>query len=149
MKLEFFDVAFKYAKKAFLDEEVPIGAVIVKDDKIISFGYNKKEKKSSVISHAEIEAIIAAEKKMKNWRLDDCDIYVTLDPCPMCASAIKQCRIRNVYSALSNSDFNNANIINSIFMGDKTNPSVSFFSDLDVKRSKSLLNSFFKKQRMK
>ena len=149
MNKKYFDVAFEYANKAFLEDEVPIGAVIVKNDTIISCGYNKKESSSSIISHAEIEAIVEAEKKINNWRLDNCDIYVTLDPCPMCASAIKQSRIQNVYSALSNLDSNNKKIIASIFLGDKTNPTVSFYSDLDMKRSRKLLNSFFKKQRMK
>ena len=106
MNKKYFDVAFEYANKAFLEDEVPIGAVIVKNDTIISCGYNKKESSSSIISHAEIEAIVEAEKKINNWRLDNCDIYITLDPCPMCASAIKQSRIRNVYSALSNLEDN-------------------------------------------
>jgi tRNA(adenine34) deaminase len=102
----------------------------------------------SVLGHAEINAIHDAEKKLKNWRLDGCDIYVTLDPCPMCASAIKQARISNVYSALNNSDFNNEKILNLIFNKDTCNSSVNFVSNLDSERSKKLLNSFFKKQRI-
>ena len=134
MNYKFFDVAFEYANKAYLEDEVPIGAVIVKDDIIISFGFNKKEINNSVISHAEIEAILEAEKKLNNWRLDDCDIYVTLDPCPMCASAIKQSRIKTVYSALSNSDDNNLSIIESIFKGDNNNPEVKLYTNLAIKK---------------
>ena len=99
MKKEFLDLAIKYAYKAYRIKEVPVGAVIVKDNKIIGFGYNKKEKNNSVLEHAELNAIKMAQKKLNNWRLNDCDIYVSLDPCPMCASAIKQARIKNVYSA--------------------------------------------------
>jgi tRNA(adenine34) deaminase len=149
MKDKFFDFAFKCAKKAYNLNEVPIGAVIVKNNEIIAYGFNKKEKKSTVLAHAEIIAIKNAEKKLKNWRLDDCDIYVTLDPCPMCASAIKQARIKNVYSALNNSDENNLKIIKNIFLTDNVNPSVNFSSNLRKNESLNLLNTFFKKQRNK
>ncbi len=149
MKKEFLNLAFYYAEEAYKLDEVPIGAVIVKDNEVISYGFNIKESENSVLKHAELIAIENAEKKLNNWRLDGCDLYVTLDPCPMCASAIKQSRIQNVYSALENSDFNNIEIIQKIFERDITNPAVSFISNLDVERSKKLLNSFFKKQRNK
>ena len=147
MNQKYLDLAFEYAEKAFECDEVPIGAVIVKNNHIISFGYNLKEKNQSVLDHAELIAIKEAEKVLGNWRLDDCDLYVTLDPCPMCASAIKQSRIKNVYSALNNSDINNINIIQNIFQNDIINPKVHFESNLDVDRAKKLLNDFFKKQR--
>ena len=147
MDSKFMDLAFKYAQKAFDNNEVPVGAVIVKDNEVISYGFNTKESNCSVLDHAELIAIKKAETKIHNWRLDNCDIYVTLDPCPMCASAIKQSRIKNVYSALSNSDKNNSFIISKIFMKDNVNPSVSFYTDLDKDRGKLLLNSFFEKQR--
>ena len=148
MNRKFFDDAFFYAEFAFKDDEVPIGAVIVKNNEIIGFGYNSKEKSGLVIDHAEIKAITMAEKKINNWRLDECDMYVTLDPCPMCASAIKQARIKNVYSALNNSDSNNLNILHSIFdINDRTNNSVNFISNLAVDKSKEILNDFFDLQR--
>ncbi len=147
MNTTFFDIAFEEAEKAFNNNEVPIGAVIVKDGEIIAKAYNNKEKDKCSISHAEINAIADASKKLDNWRLDDCDIYVTLDPCPMCASAIKQARIKNVYSALNNKDNNNFKLIEEIFKKDTVNPSVNFFSNLDMERSKKILNSFFNKQR--
>ena len=99
MNLKYLNLAFEYAEKAFVHGEVPIGAVIVKNNEIIGVGYNVKEEKQSVLAHAELIAINQASKKLNNWRLDNCDIYVTLDPCPMCASAIKQARIKNVFSA--------------------------------------------------
>ena len=89
--------AIKEAKKAELIDEVPIGCVIVKDDKIISRGHNVRETKQSPIGHAEIIAINKASKKLNNWRLEDCDIYVTLEPCIMCSGAIIQSRIRHIY----------------------------------------------------
>ena len=94
-------------------------------------------------------AINEASKKNNNWRLTDCDIYITLDPCPMCASAIKQSRIKNVYSANKNGDDNNYNIIKSIFTADKNNSSVNFITNLNSDKSNELLRAFFKKQRSK
>ncbi len=88
--------AIKQAKKAAQKDEVPIGCVIVKDDQIIARAYNKREMKQCSTSHAEILAIEKACKKLGSWRLEDCDLYVTLEPCPMCSGAIIQSRIRNV-----------------------------------------------------
>lgn len=88
--------AIKQAKKAVQKDEVPIGCVIVKDDQIIARAYNKREMKQCSTAHAEILAIEKACKKLGSWRLEDCDLYVTLEPCPMCSGAIIQSRIRNV-----------------------------------------------------
>lgn len=88
--------AIKQAKKAAQKDEVPIGCVIVKDDQIIARAYNKREMKQCSTAHAEILAIEKACKKLGSWRLEDCDLYVTLEPCPMCSGAIIQSRIRNV-----------------------------------------------------
>lgn len=149
MNQKFLDLAFKYAEKAYKNNEVPIGAVIVKDNKVIGYGYNQKEKKHSVLEHAEIIAIRMASKKLDNWRLDDCDIYVTLDPCPMCASAIKQARIKNIYSALSNLDKENEKVVVDILKSDKTNPEVTLISNIEPDKSKRILNSFFNIKRDK
>ena len=149
MNLKFMNFAFDEAKKGFMQNEVPIGAVLVKNGKIIAKSHNNKEKKSCCLCHAEINVIKKASKKMKNWRLDDCEMYVTLDPCPMCASAIKQSRISTVYSACSNSDKINFDIISMIFKGDNTNPEVKFLTNLAENESKELLNEFFKLKRRK
>ncbi|MBQ3038353.1 MAG: tRNA adenosine(34) deaminase TadA [Clostridia bacterium] len=93
----FMREALKQAKKAKKINEAPIGAVIVRDNKIISRGYNKRETKKNGLYHAEIIAIDKACKKLSGWRLPGCDIYITLEPCPMCAGAIIQTRIENVY----------------------------------------------------
>ena len=97
MDILFMREALRQAKKAFDKDETPIGAVIVKDGKIISRAYNMREAKKNVLMHAEIAAIDKACKKLGGWRLCGCDIYVTLEPCPMCAGAIVQARIDNVY----------------------------------------------------
>ena len=89
--------AIKEAKKAELIDEVPIGCVIVKDNKVISRGHNIRESKQNSIGHAEIIALTKAAKKLNDWRLEGCDMYVTLEPCIMCAGAIIQSRIKTVY----------------------------------------------------
>ena len=139
--------AIKEAKKAYDIDEVPIGAVIVKDDEIIARGYNKKNKLNNVLKHAEIVAIEKAQKKLNNWRLNDCDIYITLEPCPMCASAIQQSRIRKVYYGLENSDKNNHKIINQIFNGSNTNKKVIYEKNICVDEIKEIMKEFFKNKR--
>ena len=93
----YMNEALKEAKKAYDKLEIPVGAVIVKDGKIIARGYNVKEGKKDSSKHAEIIAIQKASKKLNAWRLNDCDMYVTLEPCPMCAGAIIQARIKKLY----------------------------------------------------
>lgn len=100
MKEEYFNILIKLAKKASKMDEVPISAIIVKNNKIIAKAINKREKEQNVLNHAEIIAIKKASRKLKNWRLFDCDLYVTLKPCNMCENIIKQSRLRNVYYLL-------------------------------------------------
>lgn len=89
--------ALRQAKKAYEKEEIPVGVIIVKDHKIIARAYNEKEYKQDTTKHAEILAIQKASKKLNSWRLYDCDMYVTLEPCSMCAGALIQSRIRKIY----------------------------------------------------
>ena len=93
--------ALKLAKIAAKVSEIPVGAVIVRNDTIIATGYNQRENKHNALSHAEIEAINNACKALNKWRLNDCDIYVTLEPCPMCAGAILNARINKLIYAVS------------------------------------------------
>lgn len=97
MENEFMQAALDCAAKALKKGEVPIGAVVVSDGKIISRGYNKRTKKQIATAHAEIEAIEKACKKLKSWRIPECEIYVTLEPCPMCMGAMLNARIKKVY----------------------------------------------------
>lgn len=92
---EFMKTAILTAEQS--KEDVPVGAVIVKDNKIIATATNQREQNNDISAHAEILAIKKAEKILQNWRLENCDLYVTLEPCPMCAWAIIQARIKNVY----------------------------------------------------
>lgn len=96
-KEKFMKQALKEAKKAYQKLEVPVGAVIVKDEKIIARAHNVKETKKDTTKHAEIIAIQKASKKLDNWRLTDCDMYITLEPCTMCTGAIINSRIRKIY----------------------------------------------------
>ena len=135
MNNKFMFEALKQAKKAYNKEEVPVGVVIVKDNKIIAKAYNKIESKNDATKHAEIIAIQKASKKIKNWRLYDCDMYVTLEPCAMCEAAIELSRIKNVYYCLSKDK--NITV-------DKTKyKKVKNYED----EYKNMLQSFFKKRR--
>lgn len=95
--MNFMNEAIKQAKKAEAIGEVPIGAVIVSGGKVIARGYNKRETKKNALLHAEIDAINKACKKLGGWRLPDCEMYVTLEPCPMCMGAIISARIDRVF----------------------------------------------------
>lgn len=96
MDKKFMKKALENAQKAFENGEVPVGAVIVKNGEIIGSGYNLRETKQNALSHAEIEAINEACKNLGTWRLDGCEMYVTLEPCPMCTGAIINARIKTV-----------------------------------------------------
>lgn len=127
--------AIKLAIKAFKNNEVPVGCIIVKNNKIISKAYNKVEKNKNCLEHAELIAIKKASKKLKNWRLIDCDIYITLEPCEMCLSAIKRARIRNIYYSSNN--------INSIISGKINKYKINKYEN----ESNNLIKSFFEKKR--
>ncbi len=96
MNSDFMKQALNEAKMAYMKGEVPVGAVIVRDGEVIASSHNMRIQKRNALSHAEIECINDACKYLRNWRLDDCDMYVTLEPCPMCAGAIINARIRKL-----------------------------------------------------
>ena len=97
MDIKYMKIAYNEAIKAFNKNEIPVGCVIVKDGVIVSKAYNLRESKNSVLAHAELLAIKKANAKLNSWRLEECDMYVTLEPCPMCLGAIIQARIKNLY----------------------------------------------------
>ena len=111
---KYVDKIMKLAKKAYNNDDIPVGAIVVKDNKIIGSGFNKRNSNNSVIGHAEIEAIEKACKYVGDWRLDDCDVYVTLSPCMMCTGAIVESRIRKVYYLCDRTNvcFDNSNFLN-------------------------------------
>lgn len=147
MNLKYMDLAIEQAKNAVKNGEVPVGCVIVKNDEVIASAYNMKETYMCAIKHAEIIAVEKASKVLNNWRLDGCDVYVTLEPCPMCASALKQARVNNIFCGLSNSDENNIKIVHEILKSDKNNISVNLVNNLSVEKVKLLLQAFFKNRR--
>ena len=142
---EFIEIALSEARKALKKDEVPIGAVIVKDGKVIAKGHNRREKSQNALRHAEIEAINKACKKLKSWRLDGCDIIVTLEPCPMCAGAIVNARIRYVYYCCRQTTSDDdlfRQILESGRLNHKTQ--IEFIENKECQR---LLTDFFKSKR--
>ena len=101
MNDKYYNILMKLAKKATKHQDVPVSALIVKNNKIIAKAFNTKEKTNNVCNHAEVLVISKASRKLKDWRLNDCDLYVTLKPCSICEKIIKQSRIQNVYYLLS------------------------------------------------
>ena len=142
----FMKEALKEANKAFNCGEVPIGAVIVKDNKVIARAYNLKESKNNATNHAEIMAINKASKKLDNWRLIDCTMYVTMFPCPMCASAINQARIsRVIYGTIP--EYANESLINDILNDNKYGIPVDIEGGILQAECTELLKKFFSKKR--
>ena len=147
MNLKYMDMAIEEAKKAFEEDEVPVGCVIVKNNQILALTHNRKEQMNSATKHAEILAIEEASSKLNNWRLDGCDVYITLEPCPMCASALKQARVSHIFCGLSNSDFRNYEIVLKILESDKNNASVPIINDLAVEKVDKIMKDFFRNRR--
>lgn len=142
----FLKEAIKQAKKAGDIGDVPIGCVIVFEDKIIARGYNRRNKDKSTLYHAEIIAIKKACKKLGDWRLEDCTMYITLEPCPMCAGAIIQSRIKKVVLGAMNPKAGCAGSIINILQTDGFNhkTEISLIDEPLHSECVSLLTSFFK-----
>ena len=126
MQEKFMKEALKEAKKAYDKLEVPVGAVIVKDGEIIARAHNLKETKFDTTNHAEIIAIQKASKKLKSWRLLDCEMYVTLEPCSMCAGAIINSRIKKVYIGANDEKTGAVGSVLNLFEDYKFNHKVEF-----------------------
>ena len=141
---DFMNEAFKEAKKAKIENEIPIGCVIVMDDKIISRGHNTREKSQNALFHAEIVAINKACKKLKSWRLDNAVMYVTLEPCPMCAGAIANARIKKVvYGAKDKSS--DDNLCEKILSSTRLNHKTEIIFD-ERSECSQILTDFFRKR---
>lgn len=140
--------ALKQAQKAYDKLEVPVGAVIVKDGKIIAKAYNQKEDKKDTTNHAEILAIKKASKKLDSWRLLDCDMYVTLEPCSMCAGALIQSRIRKVYIGASDEKTGACGSVLNLLEDFKFNHKVEIEKGVLKEECENLLKKFFKELRI-
>jgi len=144
MNKEFMSEALELAKCS--GDDIPVGCVIVKDGEIISFGVNEREKNKKISSHAEIVAIEKAEQKLGSWHLDECEMYVTLEPCPMCACAIVQARIKTLFFGAYDTNYgafgskiNMAEIMNS--------KSPKVFGGIMEKECREIITKFFESVR--
>jgi len=148
MENKYIDLAYNESLKAYRKGEVPVGAVIVKDNLVIAKAYNKKDSSNDVCAHAEILAIRKASKKLKDWRLVDCEMYVTLEPCPMCAGAIEQSRIKKVYIGTKSNFKINGELIKKIFNNDEFYHRVDY-EYIDDQKCSDILKNFFSSRRIK
>lgn len=148
MDIKFMQKALELAKESALEGEVPVGAVIVKGDEIVGTGRNRREYGKNALYHAELEAIDNACKKLGGWRLWQCDMYVTLEPCPMCAGAIINSRIKTVYYGASDLKAGSfGSVINFNELNYNHKPQI--VSGVMEDEAKELLSSFFKLLREK
>lgn len=145
----FMKQAVKQAKKAYDKLETPIGCVIVHGDKIIARGYNKRNMKKNTLAHAEILAINKASKVLGDWRLEDCTMYVTLEPCPMCAGAIVQARIPRVVIGSMNPKAGCAGSVLNLLQQDGLNHQVEVTKGVLAEECSGLMTSFFRELRKK
>ncbi|MCI8669655.1 MAG: nucleoside deaminase [Lachnospiraceae bacterium] len=146
-KIRYMKEAMKQAVKAEQLNEVPIGCVIVYQDKIIARGYNRRNIDKNTLSHAELNAIRKAAKKLGDWRLDDCEMYITLEPCQMCAGAIVQSRIKKVYIACMNPKAGCAGSVLNLLDVRQFNHQVEIDRGLMEEECSRMLSGFFKRLR--
>ena len=147
--IKYMKEALKQAKKAYALGEVPIGCVIVYEDKIIGRGYNRRNTDKNTLAHAEITAINRASKKMGDWRLEDCTLYVTLEPCQMCSGAIVQSRITNVVMGCMNPKAGCGGSILNILEMPEFNHQVNVTRGVMEEECSQILQDFFKELRIR
>ena len=143
---KYINVALDEAKQAFELNEVPVGAVIVHNKKIIAKAHNLKRNTNNIMNHAEIIAIIDACQYIGDWRLNECEMYVTLEPCPMCAGALVQSRINKIYIGAKSNNSNNQNTIKNILQNSNYNHQVEI-EYLNNKDCSQILTRFFANKR--
>jgi len=141
----FMFAALQEAEKALEENEVPVGAVVVKENKIIGRGYNQVERLKDATAHAEMIALTAAANHIDNWRLSDCSIYVTLEPCIMCTGALLASRIKELYFSIFDPKFGACGSIYNLAEDGKTNHKINVYSGIYAEESKKLLEEFFNK----
>ena len=146
---KYMKAALREAKKAYKLEEVPIGCVIVQNDKIIARGYNRRNIDKNTLAHAEISAIKKASKKTGDWRLEDCTMYVTLEPCQMCAGAIVQSRLRKVVIGSMNPKAGCAGSVINLLQMKQFNHQVEMITGVLDEECSTMLSGFFQELREK
>lgn len=137
--------AIELAKQS--DKEIPVGAIIIQNGEVIAQAYNQKEITKDVTAHAEILAIREASKKLGRWRLDDCEMYVTLEPCPMCAWAIISSRIKTVY--FGSYDIQYGALGSAIDVRQLCNSKMKVYGGIMESSCNKILNEYFKNLRIK
>lgn len=147
--IKYMKEALRQAKKAYALGEVPIGCVIVYEDKIIARGYNRRNTDKNTLAHAEVTAINRASKKLGDWRLEDCTLYVTLEPCQMCAGAIVQSRITNVVMGCMNPKAGCGGSILNILEMPEFNHQVNVLRGVMEEECSQILQDFFKELRIR
>ena len=146
-KIKFMKEALKEAKKAYDKKEIPVGAVIVKDNKIIARAHNVKEEKNDTTKHAEIIAIQKASKKLNAWRLTGCEMYVTLEPCSMCAGALIQSRMSKVYIGTMDYKTGACGSVLNLLVDYEFNHRVEIEKNILQEECEKILKDFFKELR--
>ncbi len=148
MHEKYMKLAIKEALKAYNKKEIPVGAVIVKDGKVIARAHNLKELKNDTTKHAELLAIQKASKKLGCWRLEDCEMYVTLEPCSMCAGALIQSRIKKVYIGTMDYKTGACGSVLNLLKDYKFNHSVEVETGVLAEECEKILKNFFKTLRV-
>ena len=146
---KFMRAAIREAKKAYALDEVPIGCVIVREEKIIARGYNRRNTDKNTLAHAELSAIKKASKKCGDWRLEDCTMYVTLEPCQMCAGAIVQSRMKKVVIGANNPKAGCAGSVLNLLQMAAFNHQVEIEKGVLEEECSSMLSDFFRELREK
>lgn len=141
--------AIKQAQKAYVIGEVPIGCIIVHEDKVIGRGYNRRITDKNTLSHAELNAIKKASKKLNDWRLDNCEMFITLEPCQMCSGAIVQSRIKKVYIGSMNPKAGCAGSILNLLQVPQFNHQVEIETGILAEQCSQMLKQFFRELREK
>lgn len=146
---KYMRAAIREAKKAYALDEVPIGCVIVRNEKIIARGYNRRNTDKNTLAHAEIAAIKKASKKTGDWRLEDCTMYVTLEPCQMCAGAIVQSRLGKVVIGSMNPKAGCAGSVINLLQMKEFNHQVEMVTGVLEEECSTMLSTFFQELREK
>ena len=135
--------ALQEAEKALEENEVPVGAVVVKDNRIIGRGYNQVERLNDATAHAEMIALTAAANHLGNWRLENCSVYVTLEPCIMCTGAMLSSRVSELYFSAFDPKFGACGSLYNLAQDGKTNHTIKVYSGVYAEESQNLLKQFF------
>lgn len=150
MNIKYMEIAIDEAKKAYIEGEIPVGAVIVKNNKIISQSHNMKERLKCSTKHAEIIAIEKACSKLNTWRLNECEVYLTMEPCLMCCGALIQSRVQKIYYLLNNEKFGVIMSLDQILNSTKNNHKIKYekINNMQLEEENiKLLKDFFEVKR--